>query len=118
MARWWVSWYQPTEDYRPLSSPPNEAILGWWCSGMRCADEASTLCALVHAASERAAKKAIQIDWPEAREWRFCETRPDDYLPADRFPVAPWMRQRIAELARKHTAKSRADLDEKVKGEG
>lgn len=31
--RWWLSWVQTTEDVRPLTDPPNENILGWWCSG-------------------------------------------------------------------------------------
>lgn len=28
--RFWLSWHQPTEDYRPLTDPPVEGVLGWW----------------------------------------------------------------------------------------
>ena len=96
MKRFWISWYQPTEDYRPLADPPNAAVLGWWCSGYRCSDEAATLCALVAAEDERRAEAAVKVDWPEAEEWRFCEERADDWRPTDRFPIeSEWARERI-----------------------
>jgi hypothetical protein len=47
---YWISWVQPTNDYRPLAYPPHEAILGWWCSGY--AEDGATLCAMVTAESE------------------------------------------------------------------
>lgn len=87
--RYWVSWYQPTKDYRPLTYPPNEAILGWWCSG------ASTLCALVSASDKVEAGAAITKDWPEAKEWRFVYEKGDKWLPGDRFPLKDWMRDRF-----------------------
>ena len=31
--RFWMSWIVKEEDYRPLTFPPNEAILGWWNTG-------------------------------------------------------------------------------------
>lgn len=95
MNLYWISWYQPTEDYRPLSFPPNEAVLGWWCTGTRCDDDASTLCAWVRAGDEEAAKAAVLRDWPEAAEWRFCEQR-GHVETGGRFPLSDWMRERMA----------------------
>lgn len=94
--RYWISWYQPTEDYRPLSDPPNEHVLGWWCSGSRISDDAATLCAVVAGADEHEAKAAVKCDWPEATEWRFVEEKPSDFIPGDRFPVeGGWVKQRL-----------------------
>jgi hypothetical protein len=91
--RYWLSWIQPTKDFRPLTDPPNAAILGWWCSGYD-SDDNATLCAGVEAKSERSAKAAVHIDWPEAKVWRFCEAVPDDFMPSDRFPLKDWALQR------------------------
>ena len=93
---WWISWYQPTDDHRPLTYPPNDAVLGWWCSGERCSDGASTLVAHVRSSDEDAAKAAIRTDWPEAGEWRFCERRSGRPEPGGRFPLSDWMRERYA----------------------
>jgi|SRR5882757_6278637 len=90
---YWLSWIQPTEDYRPLTDPPNVAVLGWWCSGYDSEDHA-TLCAGVWAKSEPAAKKHIQEDWPEAKEWRFCEQQESNFIPSDRFPLEGWAKER------------------------
>lgn len=97
MKRYWMSWYQTTDDYRPLTYPPNGAILGWWCTGHRNSDDAATIVALVGADNEGAAKDAIKRDWSEASEWRICrEFAPDETL-GDRFPVNnDWMKERIA----------------------
>jgi hypothetical protein len=102
MKRFWVSWYESVspDDYRPLHDPPNAAILGWWCSGYR-GDDIPTLCALLEAESEAAARKAVGEDWPGEKEWRFCEERAGDYVPGDRFPLSPWMRQRLEAKRRK-----------------
>lgn len=98
MMRWWMSFYFAGDDHRPLTYPPNKAILGWWCSGYGPSDEAA-LCILVSANSEDEAKAAIAKDWPEAAtvsEWRFCEPRPDGWVPNDRFPPSTWMAERMA----------------------
>ncbi|WP_421793534.1 hypothetical protein [Hydrocarboniphaga effusa] len=95
LTTFWISWYQPTEDHRPLTFPPNADVLGWWCTGQRCEDGASTLVAFVKARDEASAKSAVQIDWPEATEWRFCEVR-TRIKPGSRFPFEDWMRERIA----------------------
>lgn len=90
---WWVSWVQLTEDYRPLKSPPNEGVLGWWCSGYT-ADDTPILCALVAGDDP----KAILVkDWPEVADvrWRF-EHRVESTLLSDRFPISKWMEKRIA----------------------
>ncbi len=94
IKRFWISWYQPTEDYRPLTYPPNNVIFGYWCSGS--VDETNwTLCALVDAHNVTKAKEVICKDWPEAIEWRFVEQKSSDWLPNDRFPLKDWMRERL-----------------------
>lgn len=90
MARFWISWYQPTDDYRPVYDPAKESEpLGhaYWCSGQRCSDDAWTMCAMVDAEDESAAEEVIQKYWPEAKEWRFCEEKPASWTPGDRFPM-------------------------------
>lgn len=94
----WISWYQPTEDHRPLTYPPNESVLGWWCSGST--DDSSVLCALVRAKDEDDAKAAITKDWPEANDWRFCNEKPDLSL-SDRFMLTDWMEPRFKEARKK-----------------
>ena len=86
MSNFWISWYQPTEDYRPLKDPSKAKA--WWCTGRRSSDYAATICAWVKANTEIEAKKIVQEDWPEAQEWRFIEKKPDDWEgpPKDRFP--------------------------------
>jgi hypothetical protein len=94
---WWLSWYQPGDDPRPLGFPPNENVLGWWVSGYR--ENDATVCALVKADTEEQAKAKINIDWPEAAEWRFCDRRDLTEKPlGDRFPLADWMRPKVEAL--------------------
>lgn len=96
MKYFWMRWYQPGEDYRPLSFPPNESILGWWCSGRR-GDEDNTaiLVALVKASDEAAAVKAVAVDWPE-HQLDFCQEL-EPYPLSDRFPIPAdsWMAKRV-----------------------
>ena len=89
----WISWHQPTDDIRPMAYPPNAAILGWWDTG-ESGDGAATLCALVMAPDEQAAKTAVLEDWPEAERWRFCVPR-DTTDTGDRFPPTKWMLERM-----------------------
>jgi len=95
--RYWLSWPQPTEDFRPLTDPPDAAVIGWWCSGYDSEDRA-TLCALVESHSLTAAKAAIRRSWPEApsqkQTWRIEEERERGWLPGDRFPLSRWMAKR------------------------
>lgn len=86
---YWISWYQTTDDLRPIDFPPLPEVLGWWCSGIRCSDDAATICAIVKADSEDEAKAAVRKHWPEASEWRFCNPKPN-YQPSDRFPLPEW----------------------------
>jgi hypothetical protein len=87
--RYWISWYQPTDDERPLTCPPNENVIGWWNSGSD--DSAWTLCALVRADSEEQAKSSVLKDWPEAERWRFANQVDSSWIPGDRFPLSDWM---------------------------
>ncbi|WP_354734543.1 hypothetical protein [Acinetobacter nosocomialis] len=104
---YWCSWYQPdTEDYRPMTFPPNEQIIGWWCSGYAMDDNGdftvSTLCAWVKAESEEDVLKAVNKDWPEITsmdQFRFCEEQ-EKVVSNERFPIEPyeWMQQRVEGL--------------------
>lgn len=84
----WISWFQPTEDYRPVKYPPTAEVLAWWKTGE--SDTHSTLVALVDAESEEKAKEHVLLNWPEVAEWRFCEDKEDKVFSV-RFPVQDWM---------------------------
>jgi hypothetical protein len=92
----WLSWEQPTEDYRPLTYPPNKQILGWWCSGS--GEDYWTICAYIEAEGDNDARAAVLKDWPEAfdrgAEWRIFQEC-DKYAPSDRFPPGDWMEPRL-----------------------
>lgn len=95
ITRYWASWIQRKDDYRPLTYPPNEAILGWWCTGYD-NEGWPIICALVEAADEEAAAEAVKKDWPEWVEWRFLDATKPDYLPSrDRFPRVGFMLERM-----------------------
>jgi hypothetical protein len=88
VQRHWLSWHEFEEDYRPINFPPNEAILGWWCSGSgeHGDKEYHTICAVVEAAGDP--WKAVEIDWPGASEHqRFGDAVAADWTPGDRFPI-------------------------------
>ena len=102
MSRYWLSFLKPTQDYRPLAHPPNEQILGWWCSGYDGNDNA-IICALVSAPARSVAEQAVLKEWPDATWlWRFFDERPADWVPGDRFPLADWMRARVAPTVAKN----------------
>lgn len=84
----WLSWYQPTEDHRPVSYPPNEGVLAWFCTGR--SERGATIVALIEADTEEQAKEIALKDWPEIVDWRFCEDKHDRKL-SNRFPVSDWM---------------------------
>ena len=94
MKVYWLSWFQPTDDHRPIAFPPNKGILGWWCTGEY--DGGSTLCAWVLATDEEFAKNLVKIDWPEVVKWRFIEER-EKVTHCDRFQLVPWMEPRFKE---------------------
>lgn len=89
--RFWISWYQAAEDYRPVIWPLPPSIPAYWCTG-RDSDGDATLCAIVDAPSERHAYDAIRAAWKGGiREWRGCEARTNDWRPpSDRFPWPKW----------------------------
>lgn len=94
MTMFWMSWYQPGDDVRPVKCPPPEGILGWWHTGN--GNEGETLCAMVTAEDEDGAWSLIRSlgAWPDAGRERFCEraTTPN---PSDRFPLSAWMKPRF-----------------------
>ena len=96
MSRYWLSWESPCEDYRPLTYPPQKAILGWWCSGYN-SDDYAIICACVQAESEESAKSEIAKEWPESvgAHWRFCNDKGPAFAPGGRFPLADWMVERL-----------------------
>ncbi|UOO89149.1 hypothetical protein LVJ82_17160 [Vitreoscilla massiliensis] len=96
MKLFWCSWEQKSNDYRPLTYPPNENILGWWCSGFK-SDGWPILCAWVSAVSEEQAFNKVKEDWPELESWKFitCKSKFEFY---DRFPLEDWMKPRVENL--------------------
>lgn len=89
----WISWWQPGDDYRPLTYPPNAGVLGWWCTGYD--DSESSLVAMVIAPNESAAREVVKKDWPDAHRWRFCKAVDNPTL-SDRFPIdGDWMQERF-----------------------
>ena len=102
--RYWVSWWDSSDDVRPLTYPPNESVLGWWVSGQRGLDDGQkSICAMVSADSEEEAQEAIYKDWPKDSivEWRFLTAKDDGFELSDRFPIDPdsWMGERMKEDA-------------------
>jgi hypothetical protein len=95
MKRFWLSWYEPSEDWRPVHFPPNENILGCWCSEL--SDIGPTVVAFVESKNEQEAWDSIDKEFPREgpRDIRFCEERDFSFLPNDRFPLDPWMENRI-----------------------
>ena len=90
MARWWVSWYEPSEDYRPVTWPLPPEVAGYWCSGHEWGGaQRATLCAVVDSESDVAARRVINAAWAHdgSIDWRFCDEQPADWMPPDdRFP--------------------------------
>lgn len=90
VKRWWVSWYEPMDasgDYRPQTWPLPPSIPHYWCSGQTFDGDAATLCAVVDADTEEAAKDEVRKLWKPAG-WRFCNEKAPGWMPAsDRFPV-------------------------------
>ena len=82
MRRWWVSWYSTGEQF--------ELWCPWWVSGVRCSDDAETICAAVLAETREDAMQVVvnSHDTPPSDiEWRFVEERPDGWSPfGGRFP--------------------------------
>jgi hypothetical protein len=85
--RYWLSWEQPTIDFRPIWNPPKLPVLGWWCSGYTANDNA-IIYAAVDAVSEEEAWRIMKDYWPEVSPglYRFIvEQREPNWVPGDRF---------------------------------
>ena len=97
--RFWLSWeeHDSPGDSRPITDPPNSAILAWWESGFASDESYATMVALVRAKDERAAWAAVRKDWPtkRARVIRFCNEVDSDWRPSDRFPLRGWALKRV-----------------------
>ena len=87
---YWISWYDLLPGKWEYHGP-------WWDSGLRCNDDAATICAAVMASSEEEAKQIIldaHDNPPGDLEWRFVK---EDGLepwggPDSRFKLAEWMK--------------------------
>jgi len=96
LRRFWISWYTAIED------DPKKAPFQWWVSGECCSEPTLwTICAVIDAKDEKAAKKIALKAFPDAAQlpkgmhfngnregWRFCDEKPLDWTPGDRFPAA------------------------------
>jgi hypothetical protein len=93
--RFWISWVQGTDDYRPVGYPPNRAVLGWWCTGTT--EDGYVLCAAVEAVSPSDAVSKVLIDWPEISgdNLRFCDEKESSWVPSGRFVMDGWMKERF-----------------------
>jgi len=110
MARYWVSWYTGNYEEEGCTEPP----FTYWTSGQRSrpddgltpaqlevaskimdedeydeylnthSKDDCTICALIDAPSEEAIWEVVAKHFPDY-EYRFCEERPADYTPGDRF---------------------------------
>jgi hypothetical protein len=100
MKRYWVSWHQLSDDYRPLQDPPQpENVKAWWCSGS--GSGYSILCSIVDAESEWEVRQAIEQAWGsgDVGDFRFIEECANDWLPGNRFPIEKdWERERLGQV--------------------
>lgn len=102
LKRYWVSWIQNTADFRPLTDPPGANVLGWWKSGEYIDVAKAILCAVVEAKNEDDAVKIIRSNWEEndgeVGDFRFCEEKPPNWRPGNRFPITDdWTQERFKE---------------------
>lgn len=78
MLRFWVSWYHE-EPFGEL-----KLEFPWWTTGWRCSDYADTICAAVIAPTQEGAEEIIYKACefrPEVIEFRFVDSKPDDWIP-------------------------------------
>ena len=88
MPRYWASWWSGNYQDEGCTRPPFK----FWNSGQRERanggpeserDECS-LCAVIDAEDDLAVQKMIATHFPD-HEMRFCEEKPDNFTPGDRF---------------------------------
>ena len=86
--RFWFSWEEPIDqfkDYRPNGQwPVPDEVRNYWCSGE--SETHFTMCAVVDAEDEEKLRAAVAKSWPNMGDTRFCEEKPNDWRPGDRFP--------------------------------
>lgn len=96
--RWWLSWYEYSEDVRPMDDK-DPHILGWWLTGYGDDEdgEYETIVAWLEAPSLAAAWDVVDILWPcqndSARKIRFENEVEPSYVPSDRFPICQTSKQ-------------------------
>jgi len=73
--RFWVSWWTANEVETPFQ---------YWVSGFDGNDRMS-LCAVIDAPDSNKIEEKLSELYPDMK-MRFCEARPSDYVPGDRFP--------------------------------
>lgn len=93
--RYWASWVKNWLDSAPRTNPPPAEVLGWWMTGCREADDTAFLCAMVEATSSAEAQAIVDREWPGQNKWRFCVKYTGLWEDTDRFPLLPWMRERM-----------------------
>ncbi len=91
MTRFWVSWWSESEPEMVFAVPFDYWVTGYRCSnkpGLGAFDDgnwgSASHCALIDATSEEEIWAAIAKFFPDYEE-RFCEEKPSDYNPGDRF---------------------------------
>ncbi len=86
MKRWWVSWHQGGDDYRPVQWPLAKPLIAYWCSGH--GEDSASLCLLAEADTAQEVDDAIMAYWPDRGEMRFFEERAAGWTPEpSRFPM-------------------------------
>ena len=87
----WVRFFQPLAGYSGLANPPNENILGYWCTGYsRRGDfDIAVICAVVKGDDPMG---SILKDWPEAQDIEVDKM--DKLVLTDRFVLNDWMKER------------------------
>lgn len=103
LRRFWLSWWQPGPDFRPREWPLGDVMDRFWCSSERTRRRQVfgaelvveyvreySLCAVVNAVDEAAAKGVVRLLWDieGEPEWRWCDEKRAGWLPdADCFPL-------------------------------
>ena len=81
MKRFWISWYSKLEPEIEVEKIPFK----YWDTGQTMDEPpAITYCSLMEAESEEDAFNKVSELFPDYR-YRFCDEKPDDWQPGDRF---------------------------------
>jgi hypothetical protein len=95
LKRWWCSWTtEEIGNYRPLTDPPSENILGWWFCGFN-KKHCAVISAIVAADTKQQAWEFIDLDFPVDKDTRPCQEIPTNYILNEKFfPLSDWMVKR------------------------